>query len=63
MKTNTAMFLVITGLVLTMFGVGGVENSTTNTELLGALAVSVVGLLIMYCGTLAIRVSDYYDRG
>jgi hypothetical protein len=57
------MSLVITGMILTMFGVGGVENSITNTELLGALAVSVVGLLIMYCGTLAIRVSDYYDRG
>jgi len=63
MKTNTAMFLVITGMILTMFGVGGVENSITNTELLGALAVSVVGLLIMYAGTVAIRVSDYYDRG
>ena len=55
MKTNTAMFLVITGLVLTMFGVGGVENSITNTELLQSLAVAVTGLGCMYCGTVMIK--------
>jgi hypothetical protein len=48
-------FMFITGLITTMFGVGGVENSITNSQLLSALAVSVTGLGIMYCATLMMR--------
>jgi hypothetical protein len=48
-------FMFITGLITTMFGVGGVENSITNSQLLSALAVSVTGLGIMYCATLMLR--------
>jgi len=55
MSEKSAMFLVFTGLITTMFGVGGVENSFTNSELLQALAVSVTGLGIMGCGVLAIQ--------
>ncbi len=55
MSERSAMFLVITGLITVMFGVGGVENSFTNSELLQALAVSVTGLGIMGCGVLAIQ--------
>ena len=55
MKDSTAMALAMFGLLLTMFGVGGVENSITNTELFSSLAVSVVGLAIIACGTLALR--------
>jgi hypothetical protein len=55
MKDSTAMAMAMFGLLLTMFGVGGVENSITNTELFSSLAVSVVGLGIMACGTLALR--------
>lgn len=62
MKTNTGMALFMLGLVLTMFGVGGVENSITNTELFSALAVSLVGLGTMYCGTLGVRNGAYYDE-
>jgi hypothetical protein len=58
MSERSAMFLVITGLITVMFGVGGVENSFTNVELLQSLAVSVVGLGIMGCGVLAIRVQQ-----
>ena len=61
MKSSTAMFVFITGLLMTFGAVGGVENSLTDTELLSALAVSVVGLLTMYCGVLGLRNSDYYD--
>jgi len=61
MKTNTGMLLVMLGLVLTMFGVGGVENSITDSELLTSVAVSAVGLLIMWAGTLGIRNGEYYD--
>jgi hypothetical protein len=63
MKSSTAMFVFITGLLMTFGAVGGVENSLTDTELLSALAVSVVGLLTMYCGVLGLRNSDYYDAG
>jgi len=49
------MFVVIVGLVITMLGTGGVENSITNTELLQALAVAVTGLGAMYAGTLMIQ--------
>jgi len=62
MTTKTSMTLIMLGLILTAFGVGGVENSVNDTELLGACVVSIVGLLIMYCGTLAMRVSEYYDN-
>ena len=58
MSERSAMFLVFTGLVTTMFGVGGVEHSISNVELLQSLAVSVVGLGIMGCGVLAIRVQQ-----
>jgi hypothetical protein len=62
MTQTAAMFLVFTGLVLTLFGVGGVENSLTNTELLTAVAVSVVGLATMWCGVLGLRSAEYYDE-
>ncbi len=50
-----AMFVFIVGLLVTMLGVGGVENSITNTELLQSLAVAVTGLACMYCGTVMIK--------
>lgn len=49
------MFLFFTGLVTTMFGAGGVENSVTNGDLLAAMLVSVTGLAIMWCATLMLR--------
>jgi hypothetical protein len=64
MKTSTAMILFFTGLILTMLGVGGVESSMDNAGLFAGLAASVTGLLIMYAGTLAMRVNDstnYYE--
>ena len=61
MKTNTAMALFVFGLIMTLFGVGGVENSVTDGELLSSVAVSVLGLGLMYCGTLGVRNGAYYD--
>jgi hypothetical protein len=52
------MFLVIAGLVLAMLGVGGIENSIETVELLQSIAVSIVGLAVMGCGALAIRVQQ-----
>jgi hypothetical protein len=58
MSERSAMFLIITGLIITMFGVGGVENSIETVDLLQSIAVSIVGLAVMGCGTLAIRVQQ-----
>ena len=48
-------FMIFTGIVTTMLGVGGVESSITNTELLQGLAVAVTGLAIMFAATLMLR--------
>ena len=64
MKNATAMILFFTGLILTMLGVGGVESSMDNHGLFAGVAASVTGLLIMYAGTLAMRVNEgtnYYE--
>lgn len=62
MNSKTAGILVMLGLILTMGGVGGVETSATDADMLGAAVIAIVGLLIMYAGTAALRVSDYYDQ-
>ena len=49
------MFVFLVGLILTAFAVGGVENSVTDTELVGAVLVALVGLGSMFCGTLMIK--------
>ena len=51
-------FVFFTGLMTTLFGVGGVENSVTDAELITALVVAVVGLLIMWAGTLLLKHND-----
>lgn len=48
-------FFIAMGLVLTMLGVGGVENSMTNYELLCGLAVSTLGLCFMWIATVMIK--------
>jgi hypothetical protein len=64
MKNSTAMILFVTGLILTMAGVGGIEHSIDNAGLVAGIAASAVGLLIMYAATLAMKVNestDYYE--
>ena len=48
-------FMMMTGIVTTALGLGGVENSITNAELVQGLAVSVVGLMIMAVTVLMIK--------
>ena len=48
-------FMMFTGIVTTMLGLGGVEASITNAELLQGVAVSVVGLMIMAATVLMIK--------
>lgn len=54
------MFFI--GIIVTLFGVGGVENSVNDSELIVSATVSAVGLMIMALGLLATKVSEYYDR-
>lgn len=58
MSERSQFFLIITGLLLTMLGVGGVENSLTDGELIQSVLVSAVGLALMWCATLANRISN-----
>ena len=63
MTNGTAMFMVITGLILTLLGVGGIEASLDNVGLLQGVFVSVVGLMTMGVGVLALNINtqtDYY---
>jgi len=63
MKDSTAMGMFVAGLVLVMLGMGGVEGSMDTVGLLQGLFVSIVGLMTMGVGVLAIRVNsstDYY---
>ena len=62
MTSKTAGILGILGFLLTAFGVGGIENSITDSELFGSMLVSVTGLAIMYCAVAALKVSEYYDE-
>jgi len=60
MSERSAMFLLVTGILVTAFGVGGIESSLDDQGLLAGVAVSAVGLLIMWSGTLGLRNADLY---
>lgn len=55
MSEKSAFFLFVAGLLMTMGGVGGVENSLDNLALLQSVLVAVAGLAVMGCGVLAIK--------
>lgn len=61
MTTKQAMFVFVVGLLITFGSVGGIEFAT-DAQLLSCMFFAVIGLLAMYCGVLALRVSDYYDE-
>jgi uncharacterized membrane protein len=44
--SKRGMFTFFVGLIVVMLGVGGIEHSITDSELLNAGAIAVVGLLI-----------------
>lgn len=62
MTSRTAGILGFLGFLLTAFGVGGIEQSISDSELFGAMIVSITGLAIMYCAVAALKVSNYYDQ-
>lgn len=49
----------ILGLILTMGGVGGVENSITNTQLLQSTAAAFLGLCLMYVSVMVAQTRDW----
>jgi uncharacterized membrane protein len=55
-------FMIITGLVTTMAGVGGIEQSITNSALASGLIVALTGCGIMYCATLMIKREEANDN-
>ena len=58
MKTIEINFLLIVGLLMTMGGVGTIDISQTDMEMMSGLVVSILGLLVMYSGLLAMKVVD-----
>jgi hypothetical protein len=58
MKTIEINFILFVGLVMTMGGVGTIEISQTDMEMMSGLVVSILGLLVMYSGLLAMKVVD-----
>ena len=58
MKTIEINFILIMGFLMTMGGVGTIEISQTDMEMMSGLAVSILGLLVIYSGLLAMKVVD-----
>lgn len=54
-KVKLGFLAFIVGLVGCMFGVGGVENSMTNEQLIASIGVAVTSLMLMYLGTLLVK--------
>jgi hypothetical protein len=54
------MFVFVVGLLITFGAVGGIEQSVENTELMSSVLVAILGLLVMYCGSLGMRNAEYY---
>ena len=61
MKSSVAMFVFITGFLVTFGAVGGVEVSVSNSDMMSSMVVAIVGLLTMYCGMLGLKGAAYYD--
>ena len=60
MSKNTAFVLFTIGFLMTFGGVGGIEVSESDANLISATLISGVGLLVMWVGTLGLRNSEFY---
>jgi hypothetical protein len=52
------MKTMILGLLLTLGGVGGVENSADNVALIQSVAIAAVGLALMYVGSMSLKENE-----
>jgi hypothetical protein len=55
---KSGFFLYVVGLIMTMGGVGGVEQSLDNLSLVGAGLIALLGLAVMYCGVMMIKINE-----
>ncbi len=55
---KSAGFLMFTGLILVMGGVGGVENSVADVDLFGSTLISLLGCAVMWCGVRMMQILD-----
>ena len=62
MKTRTAAAMGFLGLLMVFGAVGGMEDPTKANYLLEQLACALVGLALMFCATLGLQNSQYYDE-
>lgn len=60
MTNKQAMFVFVVGMLMTFGAVGGIEQSVDNSALMSSLVVAILGLLVMYCGSLGMRNAEYY---
>jgi len=58
MNKDGAMICFTVGFLMTLGGVGSVEQSMDTAGLITGVVVAVVGLMVMGCGTLAMRVLE-----
>ena len=61
MSKTGAMIVLFAGFILAFGGVGGIEHSLDNQQLLSSTVVAVLGLLAMYAGVVGLRNADSYD--
>ena len=61
MTAKSSVFMFFFGLLLTFGAVGGMEDPTKINYLVEQLACALVGLGLMFCGTLGFKNSPYYD--
>ena len=54
-QAKLGMIAVFLGIVGTMFGVGGVENSVDTEQLIASIGVAVPSLMLMYAGVQLVK--------
>ena len=52
---TSGMFLLVSGILLTLLGIGGVENSVDNNAMYTGILVLVLGQAVMACGVLMLE--------
>jgi hypothetical protein len=54
-QAKLGMIAVFLGIVGTMFGVGGVENSVDTEQLIASIGVAVTSLMLMWAGVQLVK--------
>jgi nitrate/nitrite transporter NarK len=57
-QARVGMIAVILGIVGAMFGVGGVENSTSTEQLIASIGVAVTSLMLMWAGVQLVKEAE-----